>query len=192
MNSKTQAARGFKTFLLTLVVSLVVFSAIYFIINTEQDTEPTQPTKSSQQTLNAPFNKSTDTKTQTLGESDTREQPQVQPQPADVSAPVAVAEVAAGASVFEQLANQKMDVEPQRQVLAESDTADTTAMVATNNTEDTTEVAQSTVPNTGISGPTMGVILTLVILGFAAYVMFIGPRNIALYNFEKDVLDELD
>ncbi len=198
MNSKTQAARGFKTFLLTLVVSLVVFSAIYFIINTEQDAETTQQPKNSQQTLNAPFNKSTDTKTQTLGESDSRAEAQAQPEPSAVpapepgGAPVAAAEAAAGASVFAQLANQKMDVAPQRQVLAGSDTADTTAVVAANNTQDTTEVAQSTVPDTGISGPTLGVILTLVILGFAAYVMFIGPRNIALYNFEKDVLDELD
>lgn len=173
MNSKTQATKGFKTFLLTLVISLVVFSAIYFIINTEQEDESIDIETNSEQTLTAPYEKSDDIEAATLGESDTRAEDEV--------------------SVFGELASQKMEDTARRQVLAGedvADTSDTTAMVATSGTEDTTP--QSTVPDTGVSGPTMGVILTLIILGFAAYIMFIGPRNIALYNFEKDVVDDLD
>lgn len=176
MNSNKQAAKGFKTFLLTLVISLAVFSAIYFIINTEQEEETSLVDRRSETTLDTPYTKRGSVETKTLGEGDVREEPAVEEQ----------------ASVFEQLANQKMDDVAQRQVLAESDTTDTTAMVAMENTDDTTEVAQSTVPDTGVSRPTIGVVLTLVILGFAAYIMFIGPRNIALYNFEKDVMDDLE
>lgn len=179
MNSKTQATKGFKTFILTLMISLIVFSAIYYIINTEQEESTFSERREVEQPLNS-------METATLGETDVREKevPVTEDKP--------VEGVGGEGSVFEKLANQKMDNVPQRQVLAGADTADTTAVVATESTVDTTEVEQSTVPATGISGPTLGIVLTLVILGFAAYIMFIGPRNIALYNFEKDVLDDLD
>ena len=146
--------------------------------------------KEASSSLRAPVPEDDSAETATLGEADVR----AEEVPEAVSEDVEEEEV----SVFEELASQKMDNIPQRYVLAGTDTADTaattdtTAMVATESTGDSTETAQSTVPDTGISGPTMGIVLTLVILGFAAYVMFIGPRNIALYNFEKDVLDDLD
>ena len=184
MNSKTQATKGFKTFILTLAISLIVFSAIYYIINNEQEETSYVEKNEISSSLKAPVSLDEDLETATLGEADVR----AEETPVDVSEGVEEEK----ASVFEELANQKMDNIPQRQVLAGSDTADTATMVATESTSDATETAQSTVPDTGISGPTMGIVLTLVILGFAAYVMFIGPRNIALYNFEKDVLDDLD
>ena len=39
MNSTTQAQKGFKTFILTLVVSLLVFSALYVVINEDPSAE---------------------------------------------------------------------------------------------------------------------------------------------------------
>ena len=179
MNSKNQAQKGFKTFILTLVISLVVFSAIYYIINSEQGTPPkggdgVEGTKSLSKA------KSSAVGTSTLGDADERDQV--------VDAEKEGDEV----NAFKELVEQEIEDVPQREVLAGSDTADTAALVATGTTGDTTEVAQSTVPATGISGPTLGMVLTLIILGFAAYIMFLGPRNIALYNFEKDVLDDLD
>jgi len=185
MNSKTQATKGFKTFILTLGVSLIVFSAIYYVINTEQEETSYVEKNEANRALSAPITSDNSTEATTLGEADVR---------AEEESAVVTEDTEEKVSVFEELANQKMDNVPQRHVLAGSGTADTatTAVVATESTTDTTEVAQSTVPDTGISGPTLGIVLTLVILGFAAYVMFIGPRNIALYNFEKDVLDDLD
>jgi len=189
MNSKTQATKGFKTFILTLVISLMAFSAIYYVINKEQEENSYVEKSETSRALNAPIHRDGSTEVDTLGDTDVREKEE---------AVIVNESDEEQVSIFEELANQKMDNVPQRHVLAGSGTADTTAttdtaaVVATGSTADTTEVAQSTVPDTGISGPTLGIILTLVILGFAAYVMFIGPRNIALYNFEKDVLDELD
>ncbi len=40
MDSKAQAQKGFKTFMLTLVVSLFVFSAIYMVLNRNTDDRP--------------------------------------------------------------------------------------------------------------------------------------------------------
>lgn len=182
MNSRKQAAKGFKTFLLTLVISLIVFSGIYYVINSQEDNnsyyEPTQTSENEG----------------VLGSENKADTPQTKEDYEDTS-------TVKEESVFADLASQKMDREGQ-QVLAESDSVDTTATIDTEPTIDTTvtiedtvdtvAVAESTVPDTGISGPTMGLIMTIVIMGFAAYIMFLGPRNVALHNFEKDTVEELD
>jgi hypothetical protein len=185
MNSNKQAQKGFKTFILTLVVSLVVFSAIYYVINSGQQIEE-RSDRSAGSSFGVSREDSDAVETATLGEADERA--------FEVAENVAMGqeeEPEGEVSAFRELAKTSVGEVPQGQVLAGEATADTT-MVATPTTADTTEVAQSTVPDTGISGPTLGIVLTLVILGFAAYIMFLGPRNIALYNFEKDVLDDLD
>ncbi|MFC1622072.1 hypothetical protein ACFL13_01670, partial [Patescibacteria group bacterium] len=129
---------GFKTFILTLVVSLLVFSALYVVINED----------SSAETLGVEEKVSSDVQMQ--------------------------------GSVFEELVNQEVETEP-RAVLAGTDTADTT----TPPEEDTTP--ESTVPDTGISGPTLGILLTTGLLAIAWY---LNTRPSA--SFEKRVLKELD
>jgi len=194
MNSNKQAAKGFKTFILTLVISLAVFSGIYYFINSQEKETISKSAQGSRQELAVPASRQGNVEEATLGDNSGRvasEEELVTPEEtAPVTESVGLGEAPAP-SVFAQLASQKMDV-PQRMVLAGSDTASTTAAITTGGTAPSSETAQSTVPDTGMSGPTLGVVLTLVILGFAAYIMFLGPRNIALYNFEKDVLDDLD
>jgi len=178
MNSKEQAKKGFKTFLLTLVISLVIFSGIYYVINMEDDSSQYGNVDKSEESI------------EVLG--------------AESSVESSKEEVMEEESVFADLAGSKME-DQGTQVLAGSDSVDTTSTLATTDTTvvttttstattDTTAVAtvaESTVPDTGVSGPTTGVVLTLIILGFAAYIMFLGPRNVALHNFEKDVRDDL-
>jgi len=184
MNSKEQAKKGFKTFILTLVISLVIFSGIYYVINSEQDDD-----------YYGDYNKveeKVDVLGSEAGAGGTNEVDKVSER-----------DTTEDESVFADLAEQKMDEEQGRQVLAGSDSVDTTSTIDTTTIIDTTvvadttidttaEVAQTTVPDTGVSGPTVGVVLTLIILGFAAYIMFLGPRNVALHNFEKDFLDDLE
>ncbi len=193
MNSRDQAKKGFKTFLLTLIISLVIFSGIYYVINSQNDEEFSGNLSKTEEPVDVLSSKSAQDKTKTLGAADNRDEE----------------------SVFADLAGQKMDESGNRAVLAGTDSVDTTdTVVTTVTTEPTvdttvttttttttatadaettdTETAQTTVPDTGVSGPTMGVVLTLIILGFAAYIMFLGPRNVALHNFEKDFLDDLE
>ena len=129
MNSTTQAQKGFKTFILTLVVSLLVFSTLYVLINN-------------------------DTSAETLGV-------------ANSDSPKAKVE----GSVFEELANKQVSVEP-KEVLAGADEAD---------------VPETTVPDTGVSGPTLGILFSTVLLVVAWYLN--TKTQIA---FEKKVLKELD
>jgi cobalamin biosynthesis Mg chelatase CobN len=185
MNSKTQAQKGFKTFILTLAISLAVFSGIYYIINTDNSEQKTSAQNSANQessVLDARVESATDATdtTDTANKS-------AEDQTADSS--TNNENEKSQDSVFETLANSKITdtqsptvagVSQEKAVLSGSDQATTT------------ETSQSTVPVTGISGPTVGIILTLVILSLVAYIYFVGPRKMALSSFEKDLLDDLD
>jgi len=174
-SNKEQAKKGFKTFILTLIISLAIFSGIYYFINAEGEDEHYDGSSASEKNIDVLGSESS--KKDSMGDKE---------------------------SVFADLAGTAgVKEEPTPVVLAGADSVDTTstidtttitapATVTTTPTTDTTAtVAESTVPDTGVSGPTIGVVLTLVILGFAAYIMFLGPRNVALHNFEKDFLDEI-
>ncbi|MFC1722425.1 hypothetical protein ACFL0C_02125 [Patescibacteria group bacterium] len=168
MNSSTQAQKGFKTFLLTLVISLVVFSAIYYIINSGGDSPSSYKDSTDDESsfvkeeLTSPDKVVVDTsknESVTLGDSSKR-------------------------SVFGELAAQpveEVDAEP-RQVLAGADVT----------TEEVEEVSETTVPETGIFSPTIGLVLSTIALSIGAYLVFLGPRKLALSSFEKKVLDDLE
>lgn len=107
MNNSVQAQKGFKTFLLTLSISLIVFSVIYYIItsttsNTAMDLSPNIESDSTAMV-------SQDDSGEVAGVSSDRSSG------VDSSAPTA----------FGALAAQKIDV-PQRQVLGGAVTAQTT------------------------------------------------------------------
>jgi Na+-transporting NADH:ubiquinone oxidoreductase subunit NqrC len=180
MNSRQQATKGFKTFLLTLVISLIIFSGIYYLINSQQEED--EYYGSDQEQLSE-FEDVLGSESDEVSEEEMEE--------------IANETGEEEESVFADLANQEMENGSQRQVLAGADSGDTTATTS-DTTSDTTAVAttttvsESTVPETGASGPTMGLVMTLIILGFAGYIMFLGPRNVALHNFEKDTIDDLE
>lgn len=163
MNTKTQAQKGFKTFLLTLVISLAVFSGLYYMINSglggnsqsEQIAKPTtnEPVEQMQPQTQQPK------QNETLGDTSTRTEE----------------------SVFGGMVEDKPDVPP-KQVLAGADDASGT----------TEETPQATVPVTGFSTPTFGIVVSILALSLALYLLFIGPRNFALSSFEKRVIDDLD
>lgn len=191
MNSSTQAQKGFKTFILTLVVSLVVFSAIYYVVNSDSPSSVDTADK----TTTVIDSKTDSARTSTLGDVSQRTKPYGATEEKKEVAGASDAMVEDDStSVFEELATTELAVEP-RQVLAEGDesTADTIEVVTTTEeTAETEEVAESTVPETGVSGPTLGLFFTLVALSLFAYIAFIGPRNIALEAFEKKVLEDLE
>lgn len=183
MNSKQQAKKGFKTFLLTLVISLIIFSGIYYLINSQDSKEDYYGAEREE---SVEYEDVLGSESGAISESDVTEE-SIEPVDPDTNTEEE--------SVFADLASQEMDKESQRQVLAGTDSDDTTTTVQTSTTTDTTDttpVSESTVPETGVSGPTMGFVMTLIILGFAGYIMFLGPRNVALHNFEKDTIEDLD
>lgn len=75
----------------------------------------------------------------------------------------------AKASPFGELAKQELDV-PQRTVLAGAD-----------------QTTESTVPETGATSITIGFLVSLALLAFFAYILFMNPRNYALDKFEKKI-----
>lgn len=166
MSTSSQAQKGFKTFLLTLVISLVVFSAVYYVINSGVDSEAEYQNTASEVTRTQTreeypaedVEKANKVETATLGESTSK-------------------------NVFQELTDSKPDVIP-KQVLAGSDVA--------GDDEEDDDVLESTVPDTGVIGPTSGILLSVALMGTAALLIFIGPRKLALSSFEKRTLKDLD
>lgn len=174
MNSKTQAQKGFKTFILTLAISLAVFSGIYYVINnnnSEENTPQQTATGNNQESVLDASVGAAENPEATAGETQDNSTDQKDN------------------SVFEKLANSKMNSDESPTVAGVSQEK---AVLAGADQNIATETSQSTVPVTGISGPTVGIILTLVILSLVAYIYFVGPRKMALSSFEKDLLDDLD
>ena len=123
MNSKKQAQKGFKTFILTLAISLAVFSGIYYIINVEDDSPVMKTTSEDESTnvLDARVAETANNNEETLGEKSER------PEEESVFADLAVAKSVG---------------------VGEEDTDETGAVLAGADVGETTE---STVPDTGIS-----------------------------------------
>jgi hypothetical protein len=176
MNNASQAQHGFKTFILTLSISLIVFSiAYYFVSESQPGVQLGFANKSSSTQLLASSSKA---KT----DADKK---------------------AAQDSVFSKLADSKVSV-PQRAVLAgattTTGTTGTTGTTATGTTTATTvtttattpvakPVAQTTtstpVPTTGSTEMTIGLVLSALAFGFGLFVISKNPRKLALDSFEK-------
>lgn len=146
MNNIQTAKNGFKTFLITLVISLAVFSLFYYAFSARVKTPDIEKETSSAVT------DSKDTVALAVNQNS----------PVDTSI-----------SPFKDLSQNKMDVE-KKIVLSES-------------TQST-----SSVPETGGTGITVGLIVSSVVLFLGFYVVYTGPRKYALNRFEKKVLKDLD
>ncbi len=176
MNNSNVAKNGFKTFILTLSVSLIVFSTIYYIVTSRGGSDKFEAS-TSQVSYAAP---------------------EVTPSIAPTTEPVADATKAAvkgastvaaavtptpapTASTFGQLADAKVVAKPQ---IAKG----TVLAGATVNTKQTT---QSTSPNTGVVEITAGLFISLALFLVGFYVVFLNPRKMALMDFEKSVIKKL-
>lgn len=149
MYTEQQAKSGFKTFVVTLSVSLVVFGAIYYLItgfSQEIDIE------SSSASLDAG-------KTSMVYDSDTQNEQ--------------VMGASTQNSVFNEIAQAPVNAQPAT-VLAAGDAIETT---------------ESTVPVTG-SNTLLGITMVIVSFSIATYIMFMGPRKLALSGFEKDITQD--
>ncbi len=146
MNNAQTAKNGFKTFIITLVVSLTVFGFFYYVLSARTKTPDIEKETSSAIT------NSKDTLALSVNPNSSEDQ---------VTSP------------FKDLSQNKMEIK-KKVVLSES-------------TQST-----SSVPDTGGTGITMGLIISSVILLLGFYVVYIGPRKYALNRFEKKVLDDFD
>ena len=163
MNSDS-AKNGFKTFILTLSISLIVFSVVYYLVtNSSGDTSsaPSQASVAPATVAVAP------TETLALAE-DTGQVEGVSDTPTT--------------SVFGEIVDKPADtVSTGAAVLAGA----TSSPVTTQTTG-----SGSTVPETGIVGITAGLLVSLVFFLTGMYYISSNPRKAALSGFEKKVLKD--
>lgn len=156
MNSES-AKNGFKTFILTLSVSLVVFSVIYYVITNFSDKTAS----------------SSEYRASVVQEVSQQEE---QPQDSQQQPAVAGAETEKKDTVFGALADSTISQEPKGVVLAGSTVA--------------TQTTQSTVPDTGLAGITVGLFSSLFVFALGIFYVARNPRKVALSEFEREVLKD--
>ncbi len=164
MNS-TQAQKGFKTFIITLLVSFVVFSAVYYLANqiSSRDYANDLANDLSMQVASQDAPSATVSDGAVLG-TETVSEPQQPTVPVQDDQP----------SVFKELANQKPNVQP-KFVLAGS----------------TSESTTPPVPETGSTGITLGLAFSTVVFAAGVYWISKDPRKNALKAFEDNVTKNL-
>jgi len=164
MNTNYQAQKGFKTFLVTLVISLGIFVAVYYV--------------TSYPSYKIDIEESTGGKVS--GRTDVAE------------TKLAVSPISEEKSPFRQLNDTEISV-PRRAVLAGSDenliseypsAPDETPLV-----EEPADTPESTVPDTGSFGMTVSLFSSLCVLGAGLYYIYLGPRKLALRSFEDRFLN---
>lgn len=168
MNSSSQAKSGLKTFIITFGISVVVFGTLYAVVTAAS-------------TGKVSIEQDTTAVEKVSYVSNTIEDEQVNQKIQDVTTEAKQntqlqGDVAGDSTIspFAQLASDKPEVES-KSVLAGSD-----------------QSTQSTVPGTGVTSITFGVISTMLLVFLFVYIIVNNPRKYALSKFEKDVLDELD
>ena len=162
MNNSESAKRGFKTFILTLSISLIVFSALYYALTTYN------PQKNSGEERAEAVN------TAGLTGSDSSKENA----PSTVTAEAGVPSVQGAKdqkTVFGAVANTKPTTRPQ-EVLAGATSAPQTTQSVT------------PVPSTGFTEMTMGLLLSFSLFIGAMIYNFLNPRKLALLNFEKKII----
>lgn len=167
MNNTTktqQAKNGFKTFIITLSVSLVVFSSVYYLIGNFTDKVDIEKFEvNNEQALNT--------------EEDEEEN---------------VKGAESSDSPFKKLAQDEqapsvLQAETETDDTTTDDTENTEDTTTT--TDESEESTESAVPETG-STTLIGTILSITFFSAALYVILIGPRKIALSKFEDSMLED--
>jgi len=162
MNNSESAKRGFRTFILTLSISLMVFSGLYYALTTYSPQKDSGEEKI--EAVNTAGLHGSDTNKDSVSSTVTKdnEVPSVQ-----------------GAkdqkTVFGAVANSKPATRPQ-EVLAGATSAPQTTQSA------------SPVPSTGFTEMTLGLLLSFSLFVGAMIYNFLNPRKLALSNFEKKLI----
>lgn len=164
MNKELQAKNGFKTFIVTLSVSLVIFSAIYYLIT---DSTGNVDIESSDPVAFEVKGASTESVFKDISTKPTHADPAVL-QAADTT---------------EDTTGDAMEEDAMV-----DDT--TTGTDATDNTAMEEEVEEATVPDTG-SETLVGTMMALGFFAAAVYMILAGPRKLAIAEFENKISKEL-
>ena len=164
MNSDS-AKNGFKTFILTLSISLIVFSVVYYLVTNSSGDTSSAPYQASV----APATVVAVAPTETLALADDTGQ-------------VERASDSPTGSVFGEIVDKPADALPTgAAVLAGATSSPVTPQ---------TTGSGSTVPETGIVGITAGLLVSLVFFLTGMYYISSNPRKTALSGFEKKVLKD--
>lgn len=148
MNNSESAKKGFRTFILTLSISLMVFSAVYYVLTSYSPQESSVQGKD---------------KEVAVVEAAVKEETPVVQGAKDER------------SVFADIVNKKPEARPQ-EVLAGA------------TSEPAAPETSTSVPTTGYTEMTIGLILSLALFIGAMVYNLMNPRKIALSKFEKDAL----
>lgn len=160
MNGIQQTKKGFKTFVITLVVALIAFSFLYYFISDSSSeinyVETIKKNDSASNQITTNTNK----------------------------------------SAFEDLSKQRLEV-PRRAVLSDADisvTAGGSTKPATTlaTTKQTTQSTTAPVPNGGSTEMTLALVISTIALTIGGYMLFLGPRRMAIESFERGILKDLD
>jgi hypothetical protein len=164
MNNSESAKKGFKTFILTLSISLIVFSAIYYALTTYSPTSGSTPLADAQ----------------ALGAAAVAETPVTTPavsadKPTDNVKGITTERKEETKTVFATIAEKKPNTHAQ-EVLGGMTVA--------------TETTQSGngVPATGYVEMTIGLVASMMIFVGVMVYTSMNPRRIALHSFEKRVI----
>lgn len=165
MSQAEQAQKGFKTFILTLSISLIVFSAVYYIITNGAVTSSTPDIESQDKVTE---NTEGDTVFGKLAS-----------QKIDTQSQAVLAATSDNTNTDETY------------YLADSGNVNTNATALTASTTKEPTQASGT-PNGGVTSITMGLIVSTAIFLFGMYVIAKDPRRLAIKGFEKRVTQDLD
>ena len=162
MNNSDSAKKGFRTFILTLSISLMVFSGLYYALTTYN------PKKDSGEEKIEAVN-TTDLNGSDSGREDV---PSIVTKDSDTPS---VQGAKDEKTVFGAVAKNKPTTRPQ-EVLAGATSAPQTTQSVT------------PVPSTGFTEMTLGLVLSLALFIGAMVYNFLNPRKLALSNFEKKII----
>lgn len=177
-NTKIEVQNGFKTFVLTLSISLIVFSVAYFMLSNESYDDLSALQQANEYLENTdqgdllaysedeiitiesdPSYDGTKENIESLDGSDSKETQ----------------------TVFGKLASTKIDVNS-RAVLAGAEESEG------NSTTLQTQTTTAPVPDAGVTEMTWGLVLSMIAFLLGFIVISKDPRNIALKSFEKDMM----
>lgn len=188
-NTTNEIKKGFKTFVLTLSISLIVFSVAYFMLSNDSYAEL--------DSLSYNNNSNAILSTQSANnesQEDINEIIQIDsnPESIDNTQTILNEEVETQeATVFGKIASADIEVNS-RAVLAETDTnidpTTETMNTTTSNTQYQTQVTTPPVPDAGVTEMTWGLVLSMIAFLLGFIVISKDPRNIALKSFEKDMM----
>lgn len=196
MNNSTQAQKGFKTFLLTLSISLIVFSVIYFVITNNSSSKvnlDANVESNAQQAANNPTANAETTPNEqeipgevagaTVGPEIPVET--VQGPTLAKTAPATV-EKDSKETVFGKIAAAKPTVQARAVLAATTAASQSTLANGTNGSNG------NAVPNGGTVSITFGLILSLLAFAGGMFVIYKDPRRMALVDFEKRAVKDLE